>query len=287
MKKALSIILALGLVFSFTACGNSNTTQKQTADDKIVVEDTVYDISGDVEKSEGGQLTIASNAKEELTFNIENAEIVPDDTIESGDRVNITYTGEIKGGDAKDCKVIKVEDTTEKVKTIKGKVLEHTEDGVIIKTSDGKELKFDIEGAELRYKDGIKKGDSIAVSYTGRINGTDTSGATVHEVTDNMKTKHKEAVKVTIKTVNETVYTCTIVNVRSTHSLAGTKIGTLDPKTKLTRTGICSNGWSRVNYNGKIAYVSSSYLTTKKPAVKKETKKETAKKETKAKEDPT
>ena len=32
------------------------------------------------------------------------------------------------------------------------------------------------------------------------------------------------------------------------------------------RTGVADNGWSRVEYNGKTAYISSQFLTTTKPA---------------------
>ena len=71
--------------------------------------------------------------------------------------------------------------------------------------------------------------------------------------------------KVGIKEANETVYATSTVNVRSGPGTSYEKLGQLAKGDKLTRTGICDNGWSRVVYNGKVAYVSSSYLTTTNP----------------------
>lgn len=71
--------------------------------------------------------------------------------------------------------------------------------------------------------------------------------------------------------VNETVY-CTNdgVNVRSSYSTSSSVLGSLSKNESLKRTGVATkavNGitWSKVTYNGKTAYVSSSYLTKTKP----------------------
>ena len=70
---------------------------------------------------------------------------------------------------------------------------------------------------------------------------------------------------VTYKDVNETVYATTDVNVRSGPSTSSSSLGSLYKNKSTTRTGIGSNGWSRVRYNGGIAYIKSDYLTTTKP----------------------
>lgn len=62
--------------------------------------------------------------------------------------------------------------------------------------------------------------------------------------------------------VNETVYTNDRVNFRKSYSTTSERIRVLETGTKLTRTGIGNNGWSRVNYNGQTGYISSQYLTT-------------------------
>lgn len=68
--------------------------------------------------------------------------------------------------------------------------------------------------------------------------------------------------------VNETVYTTDRCNVRKSYSTSSDKITTLDKGTSLKRTGVASNGWSRVSYNGTTAYVSSQYLTTTQVEIK-------------------
>lgn len=68
----------------------------------------------------------------------------------------------------------------------------------------------------------------------------------------------------TFTDVNETVYVKSRVNVRTSYTTSSKSYGLLDIGTELTRTGIGSNGWSRVNYDGKTAYISSSYLTKEK-----------------------
>ena len=72
----------------------------------------------------------------------------------------------------------------------------------------------------------------------------------------------------TFTKVNETVYVTKKVNVRQSYSTSSKSLGTLEVGTSLTRTGKGSNGWSRVTYNGKEAYINSSYLSTKKPEEK-------------------
>ena len=71
--------------------------------------------------------------------------------------------------------------------------------------------------------------------------------------------------KDTYKEVNETVYTTQGVNVRSGPTSSSTKLGYMEPGTAVTRTGIGDNGWSRIEYNGQVAYVYSNYLTTVNP----------------------
>ena len=76
--------------------------------------------------------------------------------------------------------------------------------------------------------------------------------------------------KVAFSDVNETVYTTERVNLRKSYSTSSEKISTLSKDTKLTRTGVSSNGWSRVNYNGQTGYIFSQYLTVKPDEPKEE-----------------
>lgn len=81
----------------------------------------------------------------------------------------------------------------------------------------------------------------------------------------------KEDSKVSFREVNEKVYaTDSGINVRPSYSTSGDPVGSLNKGDELTRTGVATksvNGitWSRVEFNGQTAYVSSAYLTTEKP----------------------
>lgn len=69
---------------------------------------------------------------------------------------------------------------------------------------------------------------------------------------------------------NETVYATTTVNVRDTYSTSGNKVGSLTTAQSVTRTGTGQGeaaGWSRIEFNGQVAYVNSDYLSTTKPQV--------------------
>ena len=69
---------------------------------------------------------------------------------------------------------------------------------------------------------------------------------------------------------NETVYATTTVNVRDTYSTSGNKVGSLTKAQSVTRTGTGQGeaaGWSRIEFNGQVAYVNSDYLSTTKPQV--------------------
>lgn len=69
---------------------------------------------------------------------------------------------------------------------------------------------------------------------------------------------------------DETLYATTTVNVRSSYSTNSDKLGSLTKAQSVKCTGIgtgAAAGWSRIEFNGKVAYVSSDYLSTTKPQV--------------------
>lgn len=69
---------------------------------------------------------------------------------------------------------------------------------------------------------------------------------------------------------SETMYATTTVNVRDTYSTSGNKLGSLTKAQFVKRTGVgtgAAAGWSRIEFNGKVAYVSSEYLSATKPQV--------------------
>lgn len=66
--------------------------------------------------------------------------------------------------------------------------------------------------------------------------------------------------------VDETVYAISSVNVRTGPGTNYEKIGGLKYRDSVKRIGIGDNGWSKVIYNDKEAYVHSDYLSTTQPA---------------------
>lgn len=79
---------------------------------------------------------------------------------------------------------------------------------------------------------------------------------------------------VSFTSTNKTMYATTSLNVRSSYSTNSSVIGSLNAGDKVTQTGIATRAvsgitWSRINYNGSTAYVSSQYLTSEEPEEEK------------------
>lgn len=120
---------------------------------------------------------------------------------------------------------------------------------------------------------------------TKTVTGSKTFSVTVKEkatTTDNNNNNNSNssggsntttAPEPTFSSVNQTVYAKSEVNVRASYSTSSSILGSLEQGDSVTRTGIGSNGWSKVTYNGKTAYISSQFLTTTKPEEKKEEEK--------------
>lgn len=68
--------------------------------------------------------------------------------------------------------------------------------------------------------------------------------------------------------VNETIYTTDVCNIRKSYSTSSDKIATVKSGTALKRTGVGDNGWSRIEYNGQVAYITSQFLSNQAPEVK-------------------
>lgn len=85
---------------------------------------------------------------------------------------------------------------------------------------------------------------------------------------NNLETRPESSVVLPVyKTVNETVYATANVNVRKEANTTCKTLGLLEKNMSIIRIGIGDNGWSKVKYNNKTAYISSKYLTTSKPQI--------------------
>lgn len=67
-----------------------------------------------------------------------------------------------------------------------------------------------------------------------------------------------------ITEISQTFYGTTCVNIREQPSKNSKSIGLLNLNEEILVTGICDNGWDRVDYNGNIAYINASYLSDSK-----------------------
>lgn len=102
---------------------------------------------------------------------------------------------------------------------------------------------------------GGSTGNSGSTNNGGSSNGSSSSnnGGSTTTTNNSSQAKYTE--------VNETVViTASDVNFRKEASAKSGTYGLLQTGTKLTRTAIGDNGWSKVTYNGKTGYVSSQYL---------------------------
>jgi len=276
MKKLTALLLALMMVFAFAACGESEEPEPETTTEAAA---TTHEVSGLVEELSNANLSIYTEADQHLTFNIENASIESEDGIKNGDTAIVEYEGKISNGDTSECEVLKVTDVAAAETTIEGKVESVGSDNTVTISSNGKKFTFKTDKAGS-----VKSGSTVKIKYAGVLEGEDTSHAYVRSMEVAETTEATEATKgaVSIKAVNESVWATTNVNVRADSSTDAKKVGTLKKGKKITRTGVLSNGWSRVKFNDKDCYIASSYLTLKDPAAKKETK--ATKTETKATE---
>ncbi len=117
-------------------------------------------------------------------------------------------------------------------------------------------------------KDSTPVSDSISIKVTEKSSssgGVGSSGGNTSGGDSDDGGDKEETPSMSFSSVNETVYaTDDGINVRNS-PIDGSVIGSLDKGDSVTRTGI-GDGWSRIKYGGQTAYVSSSYLTTTKPA---------------------
>ncbi len=82
-----------------------------------------------------------------------------------------------------------------------------------------------------------------------------------------IKSEYLTTVEPVVEETSVTVYATAGVNVRSTASTSGEILGTLTVGTSITQLSV-SDGWSKVDYNGKTGYVKSTYLSTTAPEIK-------------------
>lgn len=264
-RKGLVLLMGTALAVSaLNGCGKKHTTEEQVT---IIKE-------GQMEASLvsfAGRTLVVEEADKEFTFDVSQATINTPN-MRTGDDLIIYYEGTLEGTDTSDTVVKTVEDRGNpkkeaKEQTAVGTLVDITENTITIRQNDGTELTFSSNNCKHEFKNGIREGNWIVVTYVGEIKGTDTTNITVVKITDNdPNTVKEEHEKMKIKAVDEKVYATAGVHIRASYTTDSKVLGSLKLGESIQRTGICENGWSRVKYNDKDAYIYGDYLTTKAPA---------------------
>lgn len=179
MKNLFAVLLASLMLFSFAACSsetdsssdtNQNNVETVTTDEESGADST--EETTDATDSETAADATGSDAADE-TGSDATDETGSDATDETG--TDATGTTDETASDSTE----EAAGTAEE-QTITGTILDATMSTVTIQTEDGEELSFSIpDDADETEVDGMTVGDTLEITYTGTIDGTDTSGATV------------------------------------------------------------------------------------------------------------
>ncbi len=269
MKKRVRgwTVIASGVVlacaFSLFGC-----QKKEEKKEPEVIVESKGQMEGTLVSFEGRTL-IAREAGEDYTFDVSDA-VINTRNMRSGDQIVIYYEGELEGKDASRVKVTSVEDCgnngQQTGKQAVGTLVGLTENTITIRQNDGKELKFNSNNCRHEFKNGIREGNWIVVTYIGELQGTDTKNITVVKITDDDPNVVREEQKqMDIRAVDETVYATAGVYIRESCTTDSKVLGSLAKGSSIRRTGVCENGWSRVLYADRDAYIYGEYLTTEKP----------------------
>lgn len=166
MKNLFAVLLASLMLFSFAACSSETDSSSDTNQSNVETV-TTDEESGD-------------DSTEETTDETDS-ETAADATDETGTDAT-DETGTDATGTTDETASDSAEETagTAEQQTITGTILDATMSTVTIQTEDGEELSFSIpDDADETEVDGMTVGDTLEITYTGTIDGTDTSGATV------------------------------------------------------------------------------------------------------------
>ena len=174
MKNLFAVLLASLMLFSFAAC--SSDTDNSSDTNQSNVETVTTD-----EESGSDSTEETTDETDSETGTDASDETGTDATDETGtDATDVTGTDAT--GTTDETASDSAEETagTAEQQTISGTILDATMSTVTIQTEDGEELSFSIpDDADETEVDGMTVGDTLEITYTGTIDGTDTSGTTV------------------------------------------------------------------------------------------------------------
>lgn len=190
MKNLFAVLLASLMLFSFAACSSETdsssdtnqsnvetvTTDEESGADSTeeTTDETDSETAADVTDETGTDASDKTGSDE--TGSDASDETGSDET--GSDQTD--ETGSSETGSATNTGVYTGTADPAEQQTITGTILDATMSTVTIQTEDGEELSFSIpDDADETEVDGMTVGDTLEITYTGTIDGTDTSGATV------------------------------------------------------------------------------------------------------------
>lgn len=207
-----------------------------------------------------------------VTINVTSQEVVYGYKISISSNSGLTFNS-VSGGEPKGSTVSNVSlSGTQSLATYTFTAPEVTQDTTYTVTFLGEGIILDSTANSLAPSSSATATVTVKAKQTSTGGGSttgnnDTQTQTPSNPTNTGNTSTTTSNEPTFTEVNQTVYVYNTesVNVRSGPGTSYSSLGRVARNTAVTRTGVGSNGWSRVSYNGQTAYISSSYLTTTKP----------------------
>ena len=117
----------------------------------------------------------------------------------------------------------------------------------------------------------IEKDSQTPTESNNATASSNQSQSTSQSQTSQNETKAEPDVK--FAQTNQTLYSTGEINVTSSYSTSSNVVGSLKKGDTIEVIGTSSNGWSKVKYNGKEAYIKTELLTETKPKEEKSTNK--------------
>lgn len=177
MKNLFAVLLASLMLFSFAACSSETDSSSDT--NQSNVETVTTDEESGADSTEETTDATDSETGTDATDETGSDETGSDASDETGSD-QTDETGSSETGSATNTGVYTGTADPAEEQTITGTILDATMSTVTIQTEDGEELSFSIpDDADETEVDGMTVGDTLEITYTGAIDGTDTSGATV------------------------------------------------------------------------------------------------------------
>ena len=182
MKNLFAVLLASLMLFSFAACSSDTDNSSDTNQSNVETVTTDEESGSDSteETTDETDSETGTDASDETGTDATD-ETGTDATDETGTDAT-DETGTDATGTTDETASDSAEETagTAEQQTISGTILDATMSTVTIQTEDGEELSFSIpDDADETEVDGMTVGDTLEITYTGTIDGTDTSDATV------------------------------------------------------------------------------------------------------------